>query len=1478
MPAISKIRFTNVIYENGGKRYNDDLFEFDGHNGAIILENGGGKTVFIQTALQAVLPHTDLAERKIKNTLSLEGNPCHITIEWILNERPRRYGLTAVTLFLTPTGVDSYRYAYEYGTGDKHSIENIPFVKATSDGKKRPVSRGEISDYYQSMQQQYIHAKLFKTIKEFHQYIEENFNIISTEWQSIARINSSEGDVDSFFDGCKTTSQLVDQLLIPVIEDALAGNGTEDFVETFEKQREHFKKHKQLRGRIEESQRVAEGIDQYVQSFAIYHEAEVEFIEKKQVAKGLYQLAKSEKSKYEEEIFDHKRQQEEWQNQKDEYRRKEASYHLALLKNELANVEVSYEHIKAHYEQIKESMKEKEQRLADLEVAELKKKIQEHEEKVSLYEKQLNQLNADQQVEDLYHQLQENSGQLKGYFTNVEQKLEKERDLLISQNRRYKDEIVELQDKLNALSKEKAQLEEHRTVQSTTISIGEKDMDSIANEILAHSFHEKVEEEQPKWRTRSEELEKQSFYYREQLGSLRQEKESLENSIPQFNKLIQGLKAKEASVVQKFDSIQDEQNQLLQSLKAVRGDWHFFKSLYEKQATITTYLEEKVERCQREREQSLLEERLAHRLQDDYGQRQYFTAEPLLDQWVQVWGQSFNLLETGSQYLQRAAKIMGISLEDIFVAYPFWALAVITSKDEVEKLYKRLEEHIKKLTHPVLVLSEDEAKEILYNGEISRDRYIFPNHWQINIDSLEFDLWKRKIQEVAHNATTLRQRKESEHRGWTNLLMEINRFFDLYPYDSYQQLQKSIREVKQELEEHNNVLRKKEEQIKAVSGEIKEYEEKLKQLEQESMNLGHKMQRAQEYFNKKNIIEKALAEKQKAEEELLQKEIEIRHQNNSIDRQKDILDEIKGEIQKKDQSISSLRAEGLYREVSTATPSFNSITREALELQRDTLKEQIDNKQKGRSEIQRTLESVVKQRDEYRKQLNRTRNKYKTYSIDETLVFPLHGEVDIEELTEQINGLKETLDHILPELTAIEEQFKKRSNTYELREEDFHKEFKEMISFSKSLQEVELELQWEKEHLENQLVYLSSREKQLNDEVRQIDGAIRELEVKHERYNYLARDVKEITLSQEIFQEFPYRRMKLIKELIGKLDATANLVEERRDKLEQNKHSFIGNCNKLVQDIRLREVTVTGIQNKKGYEEVVEWQQKMKQRILRTIELVENDMREHDRELQQFIHYLHTYLYTVSQELRLIPKNTRVKVEGAWKEIFSFDVPEWQEQNAKEELRRHIDWMLSKLEADEFKDEHGNENQGQIRKSIEKWLQVKQLLQNVMKDRFIKVKCRKVTNDGKVMSSLFSWETSNLWSGGEKWSKNMALFLGILNYVAEKRQHVVVSNKRSRTVIMDNPFGKASSEHVLQPVFFIAEQLGFQMIALTAHAEGKFIGDYFPVVYSCKLRPTVDGLSSVMGKEKIIRYTFFQDHDPETLLRIGEQEQLTLFK
>jgi hypothetical protein len=359
MPVISKIRLTNVIYETGAKRFNDGIFEFDGYNGVILLENGGGKTVLIQTTLQAVLPHADLGERKIKDTLSLEGGASHIAIEWILNDRPRRYALTAVTLFLAPEGLKSLRYVYDYSAGDNHSIVNIPFVKQNQDGKTRPASRQEMQEYYQYMQSQKLNAHTFDTIKEFHQYIENNFHIIPSEWKHIAHINGAEGDVEKFFEGCKTTSQLVDQLLIPTVERASIGNGTEDFVQIFERQREHFKKHRELKGRIAESNNIAQRISHYVSTYTKLHQVEEKMLKKKREAKSIYNFLEEEQENTKAEIAHVEGLKEHYLKEKYELSRKKASYELAKLKNELQEARADYEIIKTEFMEIEDRLKKK---------------------------------------------------------------------------------------------------------------------------------------------------------------------------------------------------------------------------------------------------------------------------------------------------------------------------------------------------------------------------------------------------------------------------------------------------------------------------------------------------------------------------------------------------------------------------------------------------------------------------------------------------------------------------------------------------------------------------------------------------------------------------------------------------------------------------------------------------------------------------------------------------------------------------------------------------------------------------------------------------------------------------------------------------------------------------------------------------------------------------------------------------------------
>ncbi|GKX27931.1 hypothetical protein SH1V18_04110 [Vallitalea longa] len=329
-----------------------------------------------------------------------------------------------------------------------------------------------------------------------------------------------------------------------------------------------------------------------------------------------------------------------------------------------------------------------------------------------------------------------------------------------------------------------------------------------------------------------------------------------------------------------------------------------------------------------------------------------------------------------------------------------------------------------------------------------------------------------------------------------------------------------------------------------------------------------------------------------------------------------------------------------------------------------------------------------------------------------------------------------------------------------------------------------------------------------------LENVNNKFQVENAKHNFLSETIKTEVLAEQILLDFNYQMIEIMKGLSQELESDKNECDRKYNRIKLSREAFIDYCNLHINDSRLRGMAVNGIKNKNEYKDLIEYQKNMAKTIVYTIKVAEG----------------------------------------------------------KEELRKYIDIII-----DEFDREIENSSdEVSIRRLIEKKLSIKNLLNVVLKDKSIKIKCRKVTNDMKITKVPMSWESSNKWSGGERWSKNMTLFLGILNYLAEKKQHLNISQKNNRTVILDNPFGKASSKHVLEPVFFIAEKLGFQIIALTAHAQGKFISDYFPIVYSCRLRDAVGGERQIMTNERHINMAYLKEKSPLSVYRLQETEQLEL--
>lgn len=1467
MATINKVRLTNIVYEDGNKRFNDEIFHFNGNNSAIVLENGGGKTVFIHTVLQAILPHTNLGERKIKDTLQLENAPAHIGIEWMTSEHPRHYVATVVSLYLQDNTLHSLKYVYAYEEGDRHRLEQMPFVRQIDD-KKRPATREEMAEYFSSMKSTSMNAATFDTNKSFHEYIEQNYHIITNEWQSIVKINSDEGGIEQFFEHCKTTNDLFNRLLIPTVEDSIAGHEAGKFADIFEDRREGFKMYRDFQRSIKEHEMIQQEIDGYVDQFASYSEVESTYERTKQRAKGIDLFLQKEMKEIEKAKIAGEQALEKNRLEKQELQREKATYDILTERKVQQSLEQKYYKKQATYEEVKETIAKQKHERATLQYAEKKQQLTIYNEQKRAYEQELKERDKVGTVAELQSKREEVDAHIHGFYVTKMEALEK----IISETKIEQGPLQETLQKIeqDITTKEQAQRKIEREFDRTGGNI-QSNIDQInqyKQRILANPDKENLETRYDEWLKEQTELDAAIVKAKNTIHLKKSERIQVDEAIQASREQLHETKLNREKTSYEQAQLDEAHDETVAKLATIHATWQGIEDLYLQESSITNRLLEMKQQRMNEREQILLKERLAHRFTDDYGKQTYFFTDPFLYEKIRDW-QNDLFIQLGTEYvagLQEAEKANAGT-------HPLWPLTIVTIATDKETLERRIVSIKDKLQHPVIIVTIEQAKEMTTIQQ-TPERWITPAHWDRNIDSTVFSDWQLEVKAEAKEATTKREAADKSVEQINHIIDFVRRFFTEYPKETKDLLRKTINEqqqteatIERNITKLNETMTRIETTITNSENEITEKQDKLKGIE-------HQIEIANDIFQLKRTNE-TLAEKQT--ERTKQIDIykrEITNLRRMKVRYESDIARLQEKIDDNKQAITLLLREELYKEVNQTQPQFTDVAIEVLREKRRDLIFEIEGIERQHGEIRVKInnaqEHIARIKAE-KKEINRIFS-----DIDTTYTFPVDGKNRINRLNETIEKDKATIDELYEVVSEAKSAYDKQSGNVGAKEKQFDKEFpnEALASFTMELEKVAPYLQEQERAITEQKNYLEKRLAHTLDERNQIEQAMRKLENFKEAHDFHRTNVTAIDLTEREQTDFSYNRYERVTDITDQLKENKKALTSERETLDRAKHTFENFCRRNITDRKLQQAAIEGMETKETYDDILNYKRDMYTRLENANKYAHDFIAKNDKDVQAFINNIHNHLINVTDELKAIPNKTRVKVENNMRNIYHFTIPEWTEEDGKSRLREHLDWILSQLEKDHFQNEYGEEDAGKVRKQIEAWLETKSLLQVVMQTERMRISCRKVTNDNQVTSRLTPWEQSNQWSGGEKWSKNMTLFLGLLNFVAEKKKQYNPHMRRNRAVILDNPFGKASSDHVLNPVFFIAEQLGFQMIALTAHADGKFLQDYFPIMYSLRLRNTGDGSKQVMETERKLHYAYFEDHEPEALERLERREQM----
>ncbi len=745
MPSISKIRLTNVIYENGAKRYNDMIFHFDGHNGAFLLENGGGKTVFIQTVLQAVIPHIDMADRKIKDTLSLDGNPAHIAIEWILNEQPRRYGVTATSLYIENHELKSIKYVYEYDGEDTESIEDIPFVVKTKEGENRSASRGEINDYYERMKNKSHDARTFQTIIEYGKYIEERFKIIPNEWRKIATINSGEGNVDEFFNRCKTTQQLLDELLIPTVEEAIQGEKNQNFASVFEKQREHFKANQRLQEEIKAFEQVKVHIDGYIEAYKSLDHARKNYTAEQYnmycMYKGLEKNYTSNRRK-EEVLYQEKEALEKEENT---LKHKELSLEVMEKENRIQGIE---EQLNQDYEGCQQTVKKYDgvaARKQNIEITMLEKKKRQIKERQNQLEQELADVDVHLGTEEIQKKLDQNSQKIQGYYQATVNELEETVSAYKQELERKKQDKEQQKNRKEQKNKQLQIIASRIGKIEGALEVKKQQMESLLNTLLKDIQEESVVSEYMQWKERLRRSHIQQRNEEKELEECVESKKNAEKYREELRKKIGQLKQQQAEVQSTLATWKKEEKALIEEIELKSHALYISDSIYAKEESILQRLAEK-----------------KHHL------------EVTLD-----------------EALQEEWRIRGV--KRLSQCFPTWIQTLVVAnknayKDVATKAY------IEQQATPLCVITQDELYcHIMHNVLTDNDsigEILYPTDWQGRTKSEERQSGVEKLEvdvpideDYEEKQEQLRKKLMNEWQNISELERQARQFFQHYSYE-----------------------------------------------------------------------------------------------------------------------------------------------------------------------------------------------------------------------------------------------------------------------------------------------------------------------------------------------------------------------------------------------------------------------------------------------------------------------------------------------------------------------------------------------------------------------------------------------------------------------------------------------------------------------------------------------------------------------
>jgi hypothetical protein len=1510
MPRINRFRIVNFRFDDDKKYIADELFEFDGENTLLNLENGGGKTVILQLALQVLKPNTQLGSRRFADYFKLDSGTVHIMTEWIRDGITTEYLLTGVCFAKGTDGLRYFTYTHSYTSPNKYDIKNIPVV----DDKKQVAGFSEFSKFLRELSSSSRHRiNIYSRDrqKDYRQKL-ETYNLFEDEFDAIRIINQTEGGIEKFFANAKKSRHVVEKLIIPSMP-PMDGDEEGILAKTFKKHMENLKSIPVYQHRIkvydsflEKFKELLHDVQSYTkkveENFAYYRNLCI--LENMLII--LIKRLDGDIAKAEEDIEKAKSQIQEAKYRRDSLEYWKVMEQIQLTEDELEKLNINLESKADEKNKLDYDIRYQYSVNNYIDFIDNKKQLIEQKTMLESITKEQGELEEEYQnclfylksmLEDRESLLDEEYNELMFKKENIEKEIS-EKGLSLSEIDKERDRVIKniavLEDNIEKTKKEIKQLTQYFWSKDTAIVF-------------------EPEESLRKMKEYGETLIKERDLALEEKTKLQNALE--DNKIRESNirESLAGLRVKAKGVENDIQSYKDRLNQLTNQalVYEVEGNIYsdsFSDKLKSKMNTTSNSLTREINRFHDMQKKKLLLEDCDYYIPDYEIKKIY---EFFMENDVNCLPGTLWLKH---QYEEKRAELIRLN--------PLIQYSIVIEESEMDRV-KALSEKISELVeeYPVVLIvnssrgirmdrtrffynesnsdnltNDDMDRNGIYgatNADVATadtDTYIANDsctegfdpvglmdiyviraaNTSLAIDQEAFTEYVEKIDSTLQEISSkIEQYKEDENRI-NKLINRIEEFTTQFPESYIKELSENLKQMNFEIDKFNEDLLKLAGQKSGIENNIKTVEKNIEENDKRSEENRCDIERLTNFI------------------ELNSHDKEYKSNLENLKKQEKMIDNRKSELEKKLEILRTQFAEikeqcRINRDnIGQNLTRINEI-KVLLRIEKASMKiegtsDDVEARLKGLEHkiSSDQIEFIIANINSIEKNIKTSINSIRKYGFEESDMERITERILDEEIQENERRLKE-LDREISALGKEERNLTskkdKLTGTVQNMEKNIDNmygrppyEFDEATIIDVEMYDKQIKDSKRKQKKdEEKLITLKDRKGSTREILASLNAVIASSSVGEEgrqkidfKNNGNLEDGTSIwdimKMSIEEIAVLKNSECKKYNLSVDALRASRDMVKEAYERLYSDREWEDNDAVKRI----LSDIMSENIYNyeyvKKMFDGIFLTVENMKKATqLQLDECLENK--------NEMVERSYRRAEAVYSELKMVDGFSKIRIRNVNVKTVEIQIPALHPETGKIMMSEYIDNCISEIESMKANKTY---DPGKIDDEIGRMMSPVRLLDAVVDLNEIVIRVYKPESNIEL-SRYIPWETVINWSGGEKLAGFFAMFISIISYLRYKKTNWHGSSK---VIWIDNPFGQANAGHLLNYIFDLAKATKTQMICLTGLQEVNIYAQ-FDVVYSLVHR-------MLMSNTSVIRSNLVKSNQGvETAFYKVEHEQMS---